>query len=214
MANALEDMRARLRTQLADTEDEVWDAGEKDDLLTWAVRRLNQRVNRPLDPDASAQKITLVADTYFYAIDAGLTHVNKIEMVDTSSNEMGEVLGWEVTGSLISGTAKLHVSPQLVNMGGTLRINGYGRFTLTTGTADQTAAIPDDYVELVLAMARSEALRRMAVNRAQFMQWQVHNQVENISINELMQMIGEADGQAVEEWSAIKVWQVPVEGRI
>jgi len=214
MANALEDMRARLRTQLADTDDDVWDAGEKDDLLTWAVRRLNQRVNRPLDPDAAAQKITLVADTYFYAIDAGITHVNRIDMIDTASNEMGEILGWEVTGSLVSGTAKLHVSPRIVDQLGTLRILGYGRYTLPATAASQALAIPDDYVTLVLALARGEALRRMVSNRAQFRQWQVHNQVENISVNELIQMVNEADVQAEDEWAGIKVWQVPVEARI
>jgi hypothetical protein len=214
MANALEDMRARLRTQLADTEDEVWDAGEKDDLLTWAVRRLNQRVIRALDPDASAQKITLVADTYFYAIDSGITQVSRVDLIDTNSNEVGEILGWEVTGDLVAGTAKMHVSPRIVDQLGTLRITGYGRYTLPATGSSQTAAIPDDYVTLVLAMARGEALRRMVSNRAQFKQWQVHNQVENISVNELLSMVSEADGHSDDEWAAIKVWQKPVEARI
>jgi len=214
MTNALEDMRARIRTQLADVEDEVWDAGEKDDLLTWAVRRLNQRLNRPLDPDTSTQQIALVADTYFYAIDAGITHVNRIDLIDTNSNEVGEVLGWEVTGDLVAGTAKLHVSPRIVDQLGTLRILGYGRYTLPAMTAAQTSAIPDDYVTLVLALARGEALRRMMTDRAKFRQWQVHNQVENISINELVQMVNEADQQANDEWAAMKRWQVPVEARI
>ncbi len=213
MANALEDMRARLRVQLADTDDIVWDAGEKDDLLTWAVRRLNQRINRPLDPNAAAQQITLVAATYFYAIDAGITHVNMVELNDTNGDQYGEITGWRVTGSLVSGTAKMQVSPHHVVNLGTLIIHGYGRFTLPTASASQTSAIPDDYVTLVLALARSEALRRMAVNRVQFAQWQVHNQVENVSVNELMQMISEADGQAQDEWSLIKVWQTPVEAR-
>jgi len=214
MANALEDMRARLRTQLADTEDEVWDAGEKDDLLTWAVRRLNQRINRPLDPDASTQKITLVASTYFYAIDSGITHISRVDLLDTASNEMGEVLGWEVTGDLIAGTAKLRVATAIVANLGTLRILGYGRYTLPATGAAQTSAIPDDYVQLVLSMARGEALRRMLADRYKFEQWQVHNQVQNVSINELLQMVNEADAQAADEWSSLKVWQVPVVARI
>lgn len=214
MANALEDMRARLRTQLADVDDEVWDAGEKDDLLTWAVRRLNQRLNRPLDPEATEQQITLVADDFFYAIDAGITHVNRVDLIDTNSNEVGEILGWEVTGDLVAGTAKLHVAPRIVDQLGTLRITGYGRYTLPSNTASQTSAIPDDYVNLVLAMARGEAFRRMMSDRARFKQWQVHNQVENISINELVQMISNADNNAREEWAGLKRWQVPVEARI
>lgn len=214
MANSLEDMRARLRTQLADVDDEVWGAGEKDDLLSWAVRRLNQRLTRPLDPTASAQKITIVADTYFYSIDSGITHVNRVDLIDTNSNEVGEVLGWEVVGDLVAGNGQLHVSPQIVDQGGTLRITGYGRYTLPSKGASQTSAIPDDYVPVTLAIARAEALRRMISDRARFKQWQVHNQVENISINELIQMVNEADNNRDEEWAVMKRWQMPVEARI
>lgn len=214
MSNSLEDMRARLRTQLADVDDEVWDAGEKDDLLTWAVRRLNQRLTRPLDPENSEQQITIVADDYFYAIDTGITHVNRVDLIDTNSNEVGEILGWEVVGDLVAGTAKLHVSPRIVDQGGTLRITGYGRYTLPAKGAAQTSAIPDDYVPVALSIARAEALRRMLSDRAKFMQWQVHNQVENISINELIQMVNEADNTRDEEWAVMKRWQMPVEARI
>lgn len=214
MANDLQTMRNRLRQQLADVDDSTWDAGEKDDLLEWAVRRLNQRLNRPLDPEDVAQQIPLVSGDYFYDIDAGVTHVNKVDMVDTSGNEIGYIEGWEVVGDLVAGNGKLHVSPYLVEAGGTLRLYAYGRYTLPLAGAPQTTAIPDDYVSYVLASARAEALRRLLADRARFKQWQVANQTQNVSVNEIIQMVNEADNQALSEWTAIKRWQMPVRARI
>ena len=63
MANDLETMRQRLRDALYDVDDVTWNAGEKDDILGMAVRRLTQRLPRPLDPTVSAQLITLVSGT-------------------------------------------------------------------------------------------------------------------------------------------------------
>ena len=215
MANDLETLRQRLRDQISDQEDETWSAGEKDDILQWSVRRLNQRLPRPLDPEAAACTITLVSADYFYAIDSSITHVNAVEWVDSSSNEMGYLTtGWEVVGDLVTGGAKLHVSPQLVEQGGTLRIHGYGRFTLVTRSASQASAIPDDYVSLVMAWARAECYRRLTADRVRFVQWQVANQVQNISVNELVQMVNDADRQAEDEALFLKRWQRPVLGRI
>lgn len=215
MANDLETLRQRLRDQLADADDETWHAGEKDDILLWSVRRLNQRLPRPLDPEAAAQTITLVSEDYFYAIDTGITAVNAVEYIDSSSDERGYLTtGWEVVGDLMTGNGKLHVSPTIVENGGTLRLHGSGRYTLVTQTASQTAAIPDDYVPLVLAWARAECYRRLTADRARFRQWQVANQVQNISVNELVQMVNDADRQADDEQVLLKRWQKPVIGRI
>jgi hypothetical protein len=206
-------MRQRLRTQLADVDDEVWDAGEKDDLLGWAVRRLNQRLNRPIDVEDSEASITLVADTYFYALDTSITHVNRVDMLDSDGNELGAVEGWEILGDLPSGDGKIRVAADIVNQGGSLRLVSFGRYTLPATGASQATAIPDDYVTLVLAMARAEALGRMAVDRAKFRQWQVQNQVQNVSINERIQMVNQAEGVASDEWALLKRWQLPVEAR-
>ena len=207
MANNLATMRNRLRQQLSDVDDATWDAGEKDDLLGWAMRRLNRRVVRPLDPRAAAQTITLVSGTEFYSIDSSITHVYAVDWVDTNSNEMGEITGWEVTGDLASGTAKLRINEQFGKAGGTLYLNAAGRYDLTTNL------IPDDYVTLVLAMARAEALERLITDRARFKQWQNTNQVQNISVNELGQMVQSASRQADQEWALMKQWQMPVNAR-
>ena len=213
MANDLETMRRRLGDKLHDTEDEVWSAGEKDELLTWAVRRLNQRLLRPLDPEAAAQQITLVDEDYFYAIDAGITHISRVDFLDSDGDDFGEVEGWEVVGDMVGGTAKLHVSDRLVRQGGTLRIIGYGRYTLPLEEASQATAIPDDYVPLVLNTCTAEAYNRMLSDRVKFRQWQNANQTQNVSINELIQMVNQAERARDDEMLTFRTWQKPVPGR-
>jgi hypothetical protein len=215
MANDLETMRQLLRDVLYDVDDVTWNAGEKDDILQMSVRRLSQRLPRPLDPTAAAQTITLVSETYFYAIDSGIISVEKVFYINSDSDRIGYMeSGWEVVGDLTTGSAQLHVSPITVEQGGTLQITGAGRYTLVTQSAAQTAAIPDDYRPYVLAISKAEAYRRLLSDRARFYQWQNANQVQNISMNELIQMVNEADRQALDEWLAIKRWQKPVIGRI
>lgn len=210
MANNLATMRNRLRQQLSDVDDETWDAGEKDDLLGWAMRRLNRRVVRPLDPRSATCTITLVSGTEFYSIDSDITHVYDVDWVGTSaagSPEYGAITGWEVVGDLASGTAKLRVNEDYGYAGGTLYLNAAGRYDLSTNL------IPDDYVTLVLAMARAEALERLITDRARFKQWQNTNQVQNISVNELSQMVQSSSRQADQEWALMKQWQMPVNAR-
>lgn len=216
MANDLESMRDRLRDALSDTDDAVWSAGEKDDILKWSVRRLNQRLGRPLDPTAAAQTVTLVSSTYYYSIDSGITHVFRVDWVDTNGDEVGPIGqgSWEVVGDLVSGTAQLHVSPTIVENLGTLRLNGRGRYTLVDQDSSQTAAIPDDYVMLVLAYARAECFRRVIVDRTKFEQWLNSNQTQNTSVNELIQAVNNAEQDAQQEELSFKRWQKPVPARI
>lgn len=215
MANDLETMRQRLRDILYDVEDETWNAGEKDDILDMAVRRLSRRLPRPIDPEAAAASITLVTSTYFYSIDSSFAQVDRVFYTDSDSDEIGFLdSGWEVVGDILAGTAKLHVSPQVVEQGGTLTLYGHGRYSLATQTASQTNAIPDDYVPVVLQWSRAEAYSRLLSDRARFRQWQNQNQVQNVSINELLQMTNEANARAEAEWALVKKWHKPVIGRI
>jgi len=224
MSNDLETMRQRLRDALFDVEDETWNAGEKDDILKMAVRRLARRLPRPIDPTfkTSVSDITLVSGTYSYAIDAEYTRVDKVFYIDTNDDQIGFLVsGWEVMGDIEAGLAKLNVSPTTVEAGGTLRLWGVGRFRLLTRaeyaaliSTDYDPLILDDHVPLVLAWAQEASWRRLLSDRARFRQWQTANQVQNVSINELVQMIGDAARQADEEWALLKRWQTPVIGRI
>lgn len=209
-------MRQRLRDVLFDTEDETWNAGEKDDIVGMAVRRLSRRMPRPISTDDTNAAITLVTATYYYSIDSQYTQVDAVAYENSDSDWIGYMqAGWEVEGDLWAGTGKLHVSPTTVEQLGTLYIRGKGRYTLPNDAdVDQTAAILDDHVPVVLAWARTEAYRRMLSDRARFRQWQNANQTQNVSINELVQMVADADRQADDEWLQLRQWQRPVIGRI
>lgn len=214
MANDLATLNGYLDTALKDTGDTVWGASEKNNLIDWAVASLWPRYSRPLDPTATT--ITFQADTYYYSLPGNVRSVSRIDLLDSDGNEYGPAHGraWEVVGDLLSDgemyTGKLHIAPQYVSAlgGGTARIHGYGVYDTTS------YYIPDIYVSLVLAKARAEAYRRLAASREQFKVWLARNQSQNVSVNELLQMINEADSEVRRlELTIPRVWQKPVPGR-
>lgn len=208
MSNTLATLNGKLATALRDTSYATWTSAEMDDLLTYGLAVLFPHLSREIAP--SSAQITLVASTYFYSLPAGVMEVSRVDWIDTDSNEMGPIGpgSWEVVGSPILGTGQLHVSPVIADQGGTLRLISYGRFDLTTNL------IPDDYVQYLLAVARAEAYRRMAGSRARFEAWQAQNQKQNVTVNELILLINEADAEAEKLRRQIRVWHKPVPGRV
>lgn len=72
----------------------------------------------------------------------------------------------------------------------------------------------EDHMPFIIAYARVEAYRQLVSDRARFRQWQNQNQTQNISVNELVQMLNDAEGQRDWEYAALKTWQRPTIGRI
>ena len=188
MSNNLSTLSADLATQLRDTTHATWTSSEKDALIGWAVNRLYPAFPRPIDPTTTT--ITLVADTYFYALPSGVREVRAIERYN-GTDEYGYIDGsaWEIVGDAIIGTGKIHITPVLIDSyaGDTIRVHGSGVYDTSTNL------IPDEFVSFVLAMARGEAYRRMGGDRAQFLQWQARDQNQNISVSELIMLIREAE---------------------
>lgn len=203
-------LRQRLATQLRDEDDETWPTEEKDFLITLAVGDLAPRNMRALDPEAAACTQALTSGDYIYALDTSIIHLSRVDWVDSSSNERGplDVGMWEVMGDPAYGTGKIHVSPGIVESGGTLRYHGYGKYDLTTNL------IPDSLVTMVLATARAEAYRRIGADRERFKQWIVKNQTQNVSLNELLQLVADARREADDQRAIRKTWTKPVPGRV
>lgn len=214
MANNAATLNTKLATALRDTTYATWGTGEIDDLIAWSVSRLFATgFSRPIDPSVSGGQITIAADTYWYALPSGVNAVSRIDLLDTSGNELGPISGraWEITGDVLNGTGKLHISPQIVSssVGAKLMLHGYAHYDVTTNL------IPDDLVPLVLARARAEAYRRVAADRERFKAWLARNQVQNVSVNEMLQMINEADAEAAQlERRTQRTWMKPVSGRV
>lgn len=208
MPNNLATISSKLATALRDTDHEAWNSTEKDDLVTWAVANLwggRPQIFRELDPTTTT--IPLVSGTYFYAAPAGVMSVFALDLYN-GTDEYGRLEGdeWQLVGDPYSGM-KIRVAPHVAQTGYTLRVHGIGRYDATTNL------IPDDFMPLVLAMARAEAYRRIAGDRARFEQWLASNQTQNMSVNELLQMIDDADRTAARERASVRVQAHPVPGR-
>jgi len=205
MANDLATLRGKLDTQLRDTGHEAWEQTEKEDLITWAVHSLYPRRARvmdepiyPLDPEMED-----------YAVPTGMREVNRVDWGQVSTDHFvvrlpGDV--WYTYGEPTS--LVLWVSRDYTSADYYLIAHGYGVYDLTSNL------IPDEYVPLVLARARSEAYRRMAGDRARFEQWLSSNQTQNMSVNELLQLIQDADDQAERlDRMLPRAQRLPVPGR-
>lgn len=208
MANNLATISSKLATALRDTDHETWNSTEKDDLVTWAVANLwggRPQIFRELDPTTTT--ISLVEGTYFYAAPTGVMSVFALDLYN-GTDEYGRLEGdeWQLVGDPYSGM-KIRVAPHIARTGHTLRVHGIGRYDVTTNL------IPDDFMPLVLAIGRAEAYRRIAGDRARFEQWLSSNQTQNMSVNELLQMIDDAERIAARERASVRVQAHPVPGR-
>lgn len=208
MANDLATLSSKLATALRDTSHETWTSTEKDDLVTWAVDNLYPKFARVLDPETTT--VALVTDTYFYDLPAGVIEVSTVELY-TGTDEYGPLddQAWQVVGDPYNGTGKLRISPIIADTDYTVRLHGYGVYDTTTNL------IPDTLVPLVLAKARVEAYRRLGADRANFLQWQTNEQTQNISVNELLQLMQSAQADVILlEQGAQRTWRRPVPGRL
>jgi hypothetical protein len=207
MANTLAVLNGKLATQVRDTAYATWLTGEIDDLINWSVGQLWPRCARAIAP-ANAS-ITLVAGTTNYSLPTGVLAVSRAYWFNAAGTEVGPIAGrsWEITGDPLTGAGYLHIAAPLTQGAGTLKLMAYGRYDTTTNL------IPDEFVPLVLARARAEAYRRMGADRVKFKDWLARNQSQNMSINELVELINEADREVVRLEAQHKVWQHPVSGR-
>ena len=211
MSNNLAGLNTFLATKLRDASYATWATGEMDNLITWAVADLAATHPRAIDPDAAASEITLVANTYFYALPTGMYEVYEVDLY-TGTDEYGPLSGeaWQVVGDTYAGSgAKLRISPSIADSydGYILRVHGAGVYDTTTNLID------DRLVPLVLAMAAAEAGRREVSKRMQSETWLAREQTQNISINELIEMVNEADREVGRLTSRQVRRRRPVPGR-
>jgi len=208
--NDLADLNTKLSTALRDTTHAVWLTGEIDQLNKYAVASLYPQFARPLDP--SATTVVLVANTYFYSLPAGVREVSSVDLSTGTTSEQGTLDGqsWQIVGDTYAGTGKIRVAPGIVNSWPTytLRLTGYGVWDTATNL------ITDDLAPLALATARAEAYRRIGADRAQFRQWARNDPTKDMSQNELILLINEADAEIRRIRATVgRTWRRPVPGR-
>lgn len=203
MANDLATLSTKLSTQLRDTDEAVWVDAEREDLLTWACAALFPRLSKSV-----REIVTLADDDDQYALTT-VREASRVDLLDDDDKLITPLPGgtWEVWGDTYQSSVTLYVNPAYAMTGRTLRVHGYQPYDLSTTLP------PDAFVPLILAAARAEALRRMIGDRAKFEQWMAENQTQNVTVNELVLMVNEADAERERLMRSLKVWRKPVPGR-
>lgn len=191
MANDLPTLRTKLAVALSDPTFGYWTSAEMDDLVKDAVNNLWPRYGQRI----SGQSVTipLVTGTSFYAIPAGVVEVDSIQWL----NADGEFQDYLPEGSWLptydgDGANIIQINPSYAALGGSLRLSGLRKYDLTT------SLIPDNLVDLVISLARAEAYRRALGDRMRFKQWATTNQIQNVSVNEMLGIINESERKAAE----------------
>lgn len=212
MANDQATLRGYVESALQDTGNATWSDADLDSLVDRAVASLYPRCVKWIPADDSGVDDILVASTYFYSVPSPLISVSRIQLVDPGGDERGDLAPgtWRTTGSFIDGTAKVQISPQVVdaNAGATIRFEGFARYTLTS-----PYQIPDDYVAYVVAHAKAAAYSWMLSSRARFKQWNTSDQTLNISVNELLGLQTQAEREVEMHKSRIFTWRKPMPAR-
>jgi hypothetical protein len=199
VANDLGALNTRLATALRDPANKTWTTDELDNLLTNACARMWPTVARRV-----RESVTLVDDQDQYDL-TYLVEVNRVDVLD-STGEIVRVLSggtWEYWGDQETPGGTLFINRQFASTGYTLRVHGFGQYDL------QENFPADRHVPYLLALARAEACRREIARRANFTQAQAMNQVQNISVNEMVLMVNEADAECRTLKAELKTWRRP-----
>ena len=210
MSNNLAGLNTKLATSLRDTGYAVWATGEMDDLLTLAAASLAPGITERAYVD-----VALVDSTGLYTVTDWVS-INRIDWFDANPTTVGTSLitplpvgSWELLGDVNTPASRvLYINPYYAKTGYYVRLHGYKAIELVTNLP------PDSLVPLILADARAEAYRRMAGSRAQSTQWAALNQKESVSVNELMQLISEAENESARLRRKNKVRQMPAPASI
>jgi hypothetical protein len=197
--NDLGTLNTALSTALRDPGNETWTTEELDDVLTWSCARTYPKI-----ADRIREIVTLVADQSEYLLEH-LSEIDRVDLLDSDAIRSYALPGgtWEFWGSGEERGGTLYINPAYASDGPTLRVHGWGPYDLNENTP------PDRYVPWILAMARADAGRREIAKRMNATNWLTVNQVQNISVNELVQMVNEADFEARTLGAAAKTWRRP-----
>jgi hypothetical protein len=204
------DLGPKLETALRDTSNAVWGASEIDDILALALEETN-RVRPRVVKD-----VVTIGTGMGDGLEEGedqftLTNVYTVFRIDLLDENDKVVMplpsgAWEVWGDNMSSGQTIYVNPSYVRNGMSFRVHGYGPY-------DTTNTPPAQVQEAILALARAEAYRRVAGERARFEQYASGNPRSDVSVNEILGQVNEADAEAHRLLGDIKLIRRPLPGR-
>lgn len=198
------DLGPALETSLRDTTNLVWGASEIDAILGYALEETNR-----VRPRVVKDVIALVDAQDTYTLTNVYT-VFRVDLLDASSRVVFPLGNgsWEVWGDNVSAGQTLYINPSYAKTSYSIRVHGYGPYDYTTNTP------PLQVQEAILAVARAEAFRRVASERARFEQYASASPRADVSVNELLGQINNAEQEAKRLLNGIKLIRRPTVGKV
>lgn len=199
------DLGPKLETALRDTTNSVWGATEIDDILAIALDETNR-----VRPMSVRDTIALIDDDDTYVL-TNVYEVFRVDLLDSNDKlVMPMPQGtWEVWGDNQTAGQTLYINPRYARDGYSLRVHGYAPYTYSGSTNP-----PTQVQAAILALARAEALRRVATERSRFEQYATANPRSDTSVNELLMQISEAEAEAQRLLSNIRIIKKPTAGKV
>ncbi len=198
------DMGPTLELALRDPDNLVWDADEIDVILAYALEETNR-----VRPRVVSDVIALVPDQDQYTL-VNVYTVFRVDLLDSNSKVVSPLPpgSWEVWGDNASLGQTLYINPTFAAFGYQLRVHGYGPYTFSGTTTP-----PLQVQEVILAIARAEALRRVATERSRFEQYATGNPRSDTSVSEIMAQVADSNREAQRLLTDIRLIRRPVYGK-
>ena len=199
------DLGPKLETALRDTSNAVWGATEIDDILAFALEETNR-----IRPRVVSDVIALVEEQDTYVL-TNVYEVFRVDLLDAANKLIMPLRSgqWEIWGDNQTAGQTLYLNPIYARDGYSLRVHGYGPYTFSGSTNP-----PTQVQQVIIALARAEALRRVATERSRYEQYSTVNPRGDTSMAELIQQTNEADNEAQRLLSSIRLVKKPTTGRV
>lgn len=182
---------------------DVWSTEELEFLCESALAQVND-----VRPRSVRDIVALDPDDDQYAL-TNVYSVTRVDWLDSNDKVIMKLPpnSWEVWGDGVSGAQTLFVTSAYTRDSFSVRVHGYAPWTWSA------TDFPFEVQQLIIAIARAEALRRLVHERSRFRQWATSNPRSDVSVTELLSMTNEADNFARELKSNLRVIKRPVQGR-
>ncbi len=199
------DLEPALAESLRDSTHLVWQASELTTILGYALEETNR-----VRPRVVSDLLSLVSEQDQYTL-VNVYTVFRVDLLD-STNKVVMLLpagSWEIWGDNASLSQTLYINPQYARVPYKLRVHGYGPYVYTGTTANP----PLQVQEAILAVARAEALRRVATERSRFEQYATGNPRSDTSVSEVIGQVQDAERRAQQLLTDIKLIRRPTAGK-
>lgn len=182
---------------------DVWSTTELEFMLESALARINAA-----RPRSVRDEIALTADDDQYAL-VNVHTVHRVDWLDSNDKVIMQLppRAWEIWGDNETEAQTIWVSTAYARTNFSIRVHGYAPWEWSA------TAFPYQVQQMLIAIARAEALRRLTSERSRFRKWASSNPRSDVSVTELLSMTNEADNYARELLEKLRIIKKPVIGR-